>query len=141
MNPTRKKQAQKRKLRAFYNELDRDPKNRMCFFYPNIRKADYEHIVAKAHSEELILDPRNLIPVSRYAHDILTNKPASVIKQLPRIHEYLDKMRELDEQFFYRYLGNREELAIRYWQLKRAKAKTPEAKEEADKNLKLYGLT
>lgn len=100
-----KRAIQERNLRKIEAELNQDEKNHYCFFYPNIPKMEYHHIISKAMNSELIDEKSNLIPISRYAHKILHNGTVKQLRELPaeRFREYLERMERLDKKYYSRF--------------------------------------
>lgn len=99
-----KRARKERELRKVEAELDMLPGNQRCYFYPLERKREYHHIIPKSESFNLIAEPGNLLPVGGTAHAILDQGTISEIMGLPRIHDYLAKMLELNEGYYNRFI-------------------------------------
>lgn len=93
-----------RSLRKVEKRLDREPSNQKCFFYQSERKSEYHHIIPKNQGLEWIDREDNLLPIGRTVHNILTFGCNSEIKILPRFNEYLEKMEQLNQNYYRRYL-------------------------------------
>ncbi|MBA7527653.1 hypothetical protein ES705_19831 [subsurface metagenome] len=100
-----KRNLQERNLRKIEAELKVDPANDMCFFYPNRRRTEFEHICPKSQYPELIDCRENLIPISREAHYVITFGTVKQLRELPakRFREYLEKMEKLDRKYYSRF--------------------------------------
>jgi hypothetical protein len=94
-------------LRRVERELKQNPSSSRCFFYPSEPRSCFDHIVPKSHNASLIDKRENLIPIGVTAHDIITFGTAEQVKSLPRINEYLRRMKALDESYYNRFLINR----------------------------------
>jgi len=103
---TAKRSRIESQLRRVERELKLAGNNR-CFFLPEPRSC-FDHIVPKAHNTALIACKQNLVPIGLTAHNIITFGTAEQIMGLPRIKEYLRRMKELDESYYNRFLVNRD---------------------------------
>jgi len=99
---SKKRQVIEKELRKIEKELDGDPRNHWCFFFPQLPKCEYHHLVPKSQSTLLIASRENLIPVSRKAHDILTHGKLEDIKKLPHLDKMLERIKKLDEGYYNR---------------------------------------
>jgi len=104
---SKKRAAKERRLRKIEARLIAEGNTR-CFFYPYQSGSCYDHIIPKSHSEELIDCEDNLVPVSNRAHYILTFGTNEQIRKLPNISRYLEKMKNLDETYYKRFITNHE---------------------------------
>lgn len=98
---------QERNLRRIIKEMDKDIINFHCWFFPLEMREGMHHILPKSQFPEHIDNPDNLIPVGTSSHWTLTFGSARQIMNLPRINEYLRKMKSLDSQYFERYCLNK----------------------------------
>lgn len=98
-----KRMKAERQLRKIEKELDQNPINSKCFFYPSEQKSEYYHISPKSEGLKWIAMKENLLPIGRTAHFILHNGTNREIKSLPRFQEYLKKMKNLNLGYYYRY--------------------------------------
>jgi len=71
---------------------------------------DRVHIIRRSYSKPLINNPRNIIPGSRWIHDIFDNRDYSnasvleLVEQYPwRMKAVLYRMRDLDLYYYRRY--------------------------------------
>ena len=103
---TAKRSRIESQLRRVERELKREG-NERCFFCPHEPRSCFDHIVPKAHNTALIACKQNLVPIGLTAHNIITFGTAEEVKGLPRIREYLRRMKELDESYYNRFLVNR----------------------------------
>jgi hypothetical protein len=94
-------------LRKAESELKLNPVNDRCFFFPRDPRSCFDHIVPKSQNTSLIACKENLLPIGFKAHHIITFGSAEQIKNLPRINQYLQRMKELDESYYNRFLINR----------------------------------
>lgn len=104
---TDKRKIQERNLRRIEKELNKDVSNMHCFFFPLDMKKEYHHILPKSQFPELIDCKENLIPVGTSAHYTLTFGTGRQVMNLPKIGQYLSKMKSLNEQYYFRYLLNK----------------------------------
>jgi hypothetical protein len=99
---SRKRASIDRQLRKAERELDRDERNLRCFFFPSRYKSEYHHIIPKSQAPHLIAAKENLLPVSRDVHNVLTFGTREEKEWLPRWSEYLERVKQLDTQYFYK---------------------------------------
>jgi len=104
MRYSKKRQQAEIELRKIEQELDRDEKNLHCFFISAQRKSCYHHIIPKSEGLKWVAMKENLLPIGTWAHDVLTFRPNEEIMKLRNIDEYLEKMKELNEDYYQRYL-------------------------------------
>ncbi len=103
---TDKRKQQEKNLRKIIKELNKDPKNFHCFFEPENMRTEWHHVLPKSQFPEHIDNPNNLLPVGFSAHHTLTFGTGRQIMNLPKIGQYLSKMKSLNEQYYHRYLLN-----------------------------------
>lgn len=103
---TEKRNIQEKNLRRIIKELDKDVKNFHCFFFSEEMRSCFHHILPKAQFPEHIDNPDNLLPVGTSAHWTLTFGTGRQLQNLPKFKEYLEKMRELDKNYYHRFLLN-----------------------------------
>ena len=99
-----KRAKKERELRLAEAELDQIPENSRCWFYPSEAKREYHHIIPKSESFEMIAEKKNLLPAGGTAHNILDHGTNDEIMGLPRISEYLAKMKDLNEGYYNRFI-------------------------------------
>jgi len=101
-----KRAIQERNLRKAEKELNQELSNMACFFYPELMRREYDHIIPKSQNQSLIDCKDNLIPISGKAHEIITRGTVDDLLSLPtnRFREYLDRMKDLDESYYNRYM-------------------------------------
>ena len=114
---SKKRQQQESNLRGIERKLKMDPANDRCFFFRMEPRSSFDHIIPKAHNQELIDCAENLVPISTRAHNIITFGTADQIRQLPRFDEYLERMKLLDEGYYRRFIMKFED-TITYHDLK-----------------------
>jgi hypothetical protein len=102
---SKKRAAQERNLQKIRGEL-REQGHTRCFFFPHKYGFTFDHVVPRSARPDLIDCKGNLVPISEEAHYIITFRTAAQIGSLPRIREYLDKMRGIDEKYWRRFLTN-----------------------------------
>jgi len=93
-----------RNLRKIEKKLDQEPSNQRCFFYRSDKKDVYHHIVSKSEGLIWVDMEANLLPIGSVAHVILHSGYNKEINVLPHFKEYLEKMEQLDEKYYQRYL-------------------------------------
>lgn len=103
---TDKRKLQERNLRKIEKELNKDVSNMHCFFFPLDMKREYHHILPKSQFSEFIDCKENLIPVGTSAHWTLTFGTGRQLQNLPKFKEYLEKMKALNQQYYYRFCLN-----------------------------------
>ena len=108
---SKKRAAQERRLRKIEVEL-REEGQTHCFFFPYKSAPKFDHVVPKSANSSLIDCKANLVPISNSAHYVITFVTNNQIKKLPNINLYLEKMKELDEEYYNRFITNHE-----LWQL------------------------
>ena len=104
---SKKRAAQERRLRKIESELYAEGQTH-CFFFPRKSASSYDHIVPKSANALLIDCKENLVPISNEAHYVVTFGTNEQIKKLPNISLYLEKMKELDEDYYNRFITNHE---------------------------------
>jgi len=100
---SKKRAVQERNLRKIERELEADPANDKCFFYPTERRSEFHHVCPKAQCPNLIDCKENLIPVGTTAHNILHRGTTYQIRRLRNLDKYLEKMKSLDEGYYNRF--------------------------------------
>lgn len=94
---------------AAVKEVRADPVSRFCFASGREIPqggGDPHHVLPVSTYPELAYTVRNIVIVHRRAHDILTEDRADQMARLPRIHNLLARMRELD-LYYYETFKNR----------------------------------
>jgi hypothetical protein len=104
---SKKRAAQERRLRKIEHELRAEGQTH-CFFFPHRSASSFDHIIPKSANTALIDRRENLVPISNKAHYIITFGTNKQIKELPNITRYLEKMKELDESYYKRFMTNHE---------------------------------
>lgn len=104
---SKKRAARERRLRKIEARLIAEG-HTQCFFYPYKGATCFDHIIPKAHNEDLIDKEANLIPICNESHEIITRGTNKQIRELPNIGLYLEKMSKLDYAYFARFLTNHE---------------------------------
>ena len=104
---TDKRKIQESNLKRIIKELNKDPKNFHCFFESENMRTEWHHILPRSQFPEHIDNPDNLLPVGFSAHWTLTFGTGRQIMNLPKIREYLEKMKALDQQYYFRYKLNK----------------------------------
>jgi len=104
MRYSKKRQQAETELRRIEKELDQDEKNLNCFFVLAYPKSEYHHIVPKSEGLQWVAKKENLLPISTWAHDVLTFGTNEIIMKLPNIYDYLLKMKKLNEDYYQRYM-------------------------------------
>lgn len=100
-----KRAAQERRLRKIEAELEAEGQTH-CFFFPFKSKSCFDHIVPKSANTFLIDVEENIIPICNEAHYIITNGTGYQMQKLPRLREYLHRMKALDESYYRRFMTN-----------------------------------
>ena len=104
---SKKRAAQEREYKKLKDEIFESGPQR-CFFLKYERGWQIDHIVPRSQNQSLIAVKENLIPISDRAHFIITFGTNEQIKKLPNISLYLEKMKELDEDYYNRFITNHE---------------------------------
>ena len=103
---TDKRKQQEKNLRRIIKEKNKDPQNFHCFFEPENMRTEWHHILPKSQFPEHIDNPDNLLPVGFSAHYTLTFGTGRQLQNLPKFIKYLQIMRKLDVNYYYRYCMN-----------------------------------
>jgi hypothetical protein len=78
-------------------------KGKMCFF--EMGWADDEHhVIPRSARPDLVNCKKNKIPTSREAHDIIHRGTREQMERLPNWDKYLRLMREIDENYYNRFI-------------------------------------
>jgi hypothetical protein len=88
---------------AAVKKVRADPVSRYCFVSGREIPpggGDPHHVLPVSTYPELATEARNIVIVYRRAHDILTEDRAEKMARLPRIHNLLARMRELDPHYY-----------------------------------------
>ena len=104
---SKKRSAQEREYKKLKDEIFSSGPQR-CFFFKHEKGWQVDHIVPRSQNQSLIAVQENLIPISDRAHFIITFGTNDQIKKLPGITQYLEKMKELDETYYKRFMTNHE---------------------------------
>ena len=104
---SKKRSAQERRLRGIEADLRAEGQTH-CFFYPHKSASSFDHVVSKSANTSLIDCKENLVPISDSAHYVITFGTNEQIKKLPNLFRYLEKMKELDENYYNRFMTNHE---------------------------------
>ena len=88
---------------AAVKEVRTDPISRFCFVSGREIPqggGDSHHVLPVSTYPHLAYTVRNIVIVLRRAHNILTDDRADQVARLPRIHNLLARMRELDQNYY-----------------------------------------
>lgn len=100
---SKKRAAQERRMKKVQAELDDNPDNWSCWFFPEDPRTEYHHIIPRSYNTSLIDCKENQLPIGRRAHDILTFGTRDQIKALPKMVILLQRMADLDYSYYRRF--------------------------------------